>query len=169
MRAILACREIRVQRREELQRLYRLPAVQLTMNVPGAQKTDPLFDQAQAAGESELKKRCNTAGLKIVYSESRTGACGRESVFLLQAEADQLKRLCVRIEAEHKIGRVFDFDVFSPDGRAIDRVSLGVPQRKCFICNKPARECARQQTHSVDQLVEYLKASISGFFYRTDG
>lgn len=156
LRAILACREDRVQRREELQGEYGLPAVLLTMNIPGAEKNAPPYERAHIAGEREFLQCSLAAGLHVEQREIRRGACGREALFLLAAEPLQLKRICIRIEEQHPLGRIFDFDVYAEDGSVVDRWQLNIPQRRCFLCGEPARECARLRRHPAADLQRHL-------------
>lgn len=164
MWAILACRENRVRRRRQLQQEYGLPAIQLTMNIPGAEKNSPFYEKAHLAGEQEFLRRCAAAGLRVEREEVRRGACGREALFLLTAEPVQLKRLCIQIEEQHSLGRIFDFDVYAGDGSVVDRGRLNLPPRPCFLCGEPARECARLRRHSAADLQSYLFSLIEPYF-----
>lgn len=164
MRAILACRENRVRRREQLQQEYGLPAVLLSLNIPGADKDAPLYEKVHVAGEQEFLRRCAAAGLQVEREEARRGACGGESLFLIAAEPVQLKRLCIQIEAQHSLGRIFDFDVYAGDGSVVDRGQLSVAQRSCFLCDEPARVCARLGRHTAEDLQSYLSSLIKRYF-----
>ena len=164
MWAILACRENRVRRREQLQQEYRLPAVLLSLNIPGAEKDAQPYEKVHVAGEQEFLHRSAAAGLRVEREEVRRGACGREALFLLAAEPVQLKRLCIQIEDQHPLGRIFDFDVYAGDGSVVDRGQLSVAQRPCFLCGEPARECARLRRHSAADLQSYLFSLIESYF-----
>ncbi|MDY5959933.1 MAG: citrate lyase holo-[acyl-carrier protein] synthase, partial [Lactobacillus amylovorus] len=39
---------------------------------------------------------------------------------------------------------------------AISRRDLGPSPRKCFICDRPAKECARSRRHSVAEMQDYI-------------
>jgi len=41
---------------------------------------------------------------------------------------------------------------------------LDLPQRRCFLCDAPARECARLQRHSVEELRGFIDAAVIRFF-----
>ncbi len=170
--AILACRDERARRREELQREQRLPAVVFTLNIPGADKVSPLYEKAHRTGELEFQQQCSGAGIEIVQQSVWSGACGREALFLpddqhrgpCQSAAELVKRICVSIESQHPLGRIFDFDVYSPEGTAVDRQKLELPQRRCFLCDAPARECARLQRHPTETLRAFIDATINRYF-----
>lgn len=170
--AILACREERVRRRSELQQEHGLPAVVFTLNIPGTDKASPLYEKAHRAGEREFRQRCSGAGIEIVQQSIWSGACGREALFLpddqhwgpCQSAGELVKRICVSIESQHPLGRIFDFDVYSADGTAVDRQMLELPQRRCFLCAAPARECARLQRHPTKTLRAFIDATIKRYF-----
>ncbi|MFW6209549.1 MAG: citrate lyase holo-[acyl-carrier protein] synthase, partial [Spirochaetota bacterium] len=169
--AILACREERARRRADLQQEYGLPAVVFTLNIPGADKASPLYEQAHLTGEREFLRQCSEVGVEVLQRKVWSGACGREALFLMGAEqrgpcasaAELIKRLCVGIETQHTLGRIFDFDVYSADGSVLDRKTLELPQRSCFLCDAPARECARMQRHSVEELRGFIDETVIRF------
>jgi len=178
MRAILACRENRVRRREQLQQEYGLPAVLLSLNIPGADKDAQLYEKVHVAGEQEFLHRSEAAGLRVERKEIRCAACGREALFLIgpgsaaisevkndsETIALRLKRLCIQIEGQHSLGRIFDFDVYAGDGSVVDRGQLSVAQRSCFLCDEPARVCARLGRHTAEDLQNYLSSLINRYF-----
>ena len=84
--SILACREERARRRTELQQEYSLPAVMLTLNIPGADKTSPLYEKAHLTGEQEFLQQCSEVGIDVVQRTAWSGACGREALFLMGEE-----------------------------------------------------------------------------------
>jgi len=176
--AILACRENRVRLREQLQREYGLPAVLLSMNIPGAEKNAPPYEKAHLAGEQEFLYRSEAAGLRVERKEIRRAACGREALFLIglgtaalsevkndsETIALRLKRLCIQIEKQHPLGRIFDFDVYRSGGSAVGRAELQLSQRRCFLCDEPARVCARLGRHTAEDLQSYLFSLINRYF-----
>ena len=65
-----------------------------------------------------------------------------------------MKKITTAIEDGSDLGRLFDMDILRPDGAKVDRKELDLPVRKCLICGKPAKECGRSRTHSVEELQE---------------
>ena len=63
-----------------------------------------------------------------------------------------IKQWCVEIEEATPAGRLLDLDVFTRDGRQVDRASLGLPPRRCLVCNEPAVDCMRARRHDSDDL-----------------
>lgn len=66
--------------------------------------------------------------------------------------ASFIKKLTVQIEETHPFGRLYDIDVYGMDGKGISRQELGLPVRKCLICDKDAKICGRSRSHSVEEL-----------------
>lgn len=87
-------------------------------------------------------------------------ALGPFSVWSVPGDPVSVKRVCAGIESASRRARLIDLDVYSPAGKAVDRVSLGLPQRECLACGRPARECARRLRHSVELLAWKARALL---------
>lgn len=63
------------------------------------------------------------------------------------------------IEAEQQfaVGRLWDFDVFTAQGQLLSRQQLGVTERRCLVCDQPAKVCARQRTHSLSEILNQIE------------
>ncbi len=80
-------------------------------------------------------------------------------------EPSFLKETAVFLEEKEALGRLIDIDVYTED-KAFRRITM----RKCLVCNKPAHECIRNQSHSkkeifkiIDHIIENaLDKTISG-------
>lgn len=134
---------------------------QIAANVPGWPKRLP---NDEAAAEKVLK------ALKAEYPEAplktETLANGAGHCFLLQyaggkKEAEALKRAAVRLEQALPFGRIFDIDVITQDG-AISRRDLGLKPRRCYICGREAKICARERAHSIGELRDFAVKLMGG-------
>ena len=45
----------------------------------------------------------------------------------------------------------------------LGREELGLEPRKCLLCDRPARECMRARTHSVDELLEKIQTLVKSY------
>ena len=63
-----------------------------------------------------------------------------------------VKRAAVALEDSHPLGRLFDLDVIGPDG-PLSRTEIGAPERRCLLCDRPARLCMRGHRHSYQELL----------------
>lgn len=148
-----ARREARArEQREELSRGGdRRCVVCICMNIAGPRKRGGLIDAAFLDAVRcfflKLSKRHSTAqyGAELRFINENTGI---EALISLDADAAELKRICVEIEEEHQAGRLFDIDVIAKNGAKLGRSE----PRKCLICSENASVCARSRAHSVQEL-----------------
>ncbi|MFC6604239.1 citrate lyase holo-[acyl-carrier protein] synthase [Ectobacillus funiculus] len=68
--------------------------------------------------------------------------------------------MAVFIEEKNKVGRLFDFDVFTNKMEQISRSQLGLNERMCLVCNDSAKVCGRSRKHSTEELLEKLYGLI---------
>ena len=45
----------------------------------------------------------------------------------------------------------------------IGREELGLGPRKCLLCDRPARECMRARTHSIEELLENIQTLVNSY------
>ena len=145
---MLDARERRAQRQREVLDAYRLPLISFTMNIAGPVKNGPEIRQGFRIGTRLLLEQLRRVRAPIVFSEEVDEVTGCELRCAVRAKAEEIKRLTCEIEEKSRLGRLFDMDVLLPDGSQLQRE---IP-RKCLICGKPAKECARSRTHTVEEL-----------------
>lgn len=148
---VLAHRDKRVQlQKETLEKNKNV--ITVSLNIPGPIKNnDSLMKLAQTAND-EVQKRlpllkkegtlCDSAGCDFFYATS--------------LPASTVKEKLIQIEEEHPLGRLFDLDVQfkDQDGNltSISRQDLGFPARRCLICGREAKYCARSRQHDTTEL-----------------
>ena len=145
---ILEAREQRVLRQQELLAESSLPLVCFTLNIPGPEKDGPLIRKGFRLGLWFLRK---ALGGRILHEESRLTAAGWEAFLRVDLEAAELKRITAHLEDRIPGGRIFDMDVLTPAGKT-GRRELGLPERKCLLCEKPAVICGRSRAHALTEL-----------------
>ena len=89
-----------------------------------------------------------------LFSEEVHEITGNEAHYVVDADPLEVKKITTAIEDGSDLGRLFDMDILRPDGAKVDRKELDLPVRQCLICGKPAKECGRSRTHSVEELQE---------------
>lgn len=77
---------------------------------------------------------------------------GDDNVGGVDPAALTLKRLTVGIEESHRLGRLFDIDVFIHTPTPLGRTALGLAARRCLVCDRPAHECVRSRRHRLPEL-----------------
>lgn len=158
---MLDARERRVCRQQRLLERYQRPLICFTMNIAGPVKNSPLIRRGFLLGKQLLQARIRAENLRQLHDEEHNEATGNEAYFVLDAAPLKLKRITADIEDGSALGRLFDMDVLKPDGEKVDRAELGLSPRLCFLCEKPAKECARSRAHSVSELQEKTTQILS--------
>ncbi len=157
---LLAARDNRAARQRELLAAWpERTLLSLTVVLPGAVKRDERSLRVGEAGVAAVRET-----LQPLYEEIRDLGTGFEAFFIVAADSLAAKRCACRIEDTHPWGRLMDIDVLEADGesvRPISRTAVGLPERRCLLCGRPARECMRARTHSPEALQAALDAILS--------
>lgn len=160
-----------LQSRDERQALQRhllacnpgLTLLVATIIMPGPVKRNRYTQIAAQAAEQAIGVMFGAA---LVSHFSRDLVTGYEGWYLVKLPAREVKSHACDIEESHPLGRLFDFDVFRPDGKPISRVMLGLPERRCLLCDKEARLCMRSRKHSLPQLQAHIQSLIDAYVRR---
>ena len=165
---MLGARDRRAAAQSALAARYACPLISFTMNIAGPVKNSPLIRRGFDEGLRILKNQLRAAGLRLLYMEEIREFTGNEALLVSDASPEALKRVTSEIEDLDGLGRLFDMDVIRADGSKVDREELGFPTRTCLICGRPAKECARNRTHTVAELQERTHAILADAVRRTD-
>ena len=141
-------REARAALQKRLLRQLGVPVISFTMNIAGPYKYSPAIETCFNVGIDELKKSLLGFNLRPVHEEYHIDHTGCEGFFAVKGAAKLIKAVAVKLEDRFGFGRLFDIDVIDKDGTKLERAKA----RKCLVCDRPARECARNRTHSVEEL-----------------
>ncbi len=164
---ILAAREHRMLRlRQALLDYPDAYLVSIKLNIPGPEKVSALTPQLLRVATACLEQRLNLAGIDIVHSEQQTTAAGEEALYVLAPESEaedpfhrrlrqKIKLLLVEIEDSDPLGRLFDLDLWQGNSQ-VKRSELGLPPRRCLLCEEAAVICAREQRHSLSELKQSI-------------
>ena len=92
-------------------------------------------------------------------SHQLSGADGPMFIYLTDKKLN-VKDEMIKVEEEEMLGRFVDIDVFN-DSVSFNRSVL----RKCYLCNNPAYVCARNKTHKLEEITEYIRKNIEKVIY----
>lgn len=145
---MLEARERRAVRQRALLEQYQLPLVSFSMNIAGPVKNSPSIRRGFHVGRGLLIEQLTRVKASIVFSDEIDQDTGCEGLYVVDLEPETLKEITCDIEDYSDLGCLFDFDVLTPNGIKLERAE----PRRCLICGKPAKECARSRTHSVEEL-----------------
>ncbi len=122
--------------------------IDLKLNIPGPIKNNLalnfLFNQGRARwlqGEPALH-------LVVEWN----CPSGNEALYWTTQEAVAAKQCAIAFEERDTLGRLFDIDVLKAPDTHLSRQDLQLPSRRCLICPRPAKQCARSRQHSIKEL-----------------
>lgn len=130
--------------------------VAVKLNIPGPIKNNKYIQKIFSIGLDELNK--------TIQYEYLSRNCGPEAFFISELSIIDAKKEMIKFEEESTFGRLFDVDVMSNvnEDRQYSRIQFGFSERKCFVCRRNAKECARSQRHSKKELSE----AINDYYYK---
>lgn len=149
---VLDNRERRVMRQRQLLEQYQKTLICFTMNIPGPMKYNEWIHAGHQLGKQQLLDMLQAARVPVIHQEEHIAVTGCESFLLVDAPADTVKKLTVQLEDSCDLGRLYDMDVISARGEKQSRERMGLPGRKCLICEQPASVCGPVRAHSAAQL-----------------
>lgn len=162
---ILDAREVRSDNQKDIFNQYTSGSLlSITMNIPGNIKTSSVLQSVFDQFIAETKKKFKN--IEIKYFKSSHLSTGSEGYLFINIDPLRLKKMMVEIEENHPLGRVFDLDVLVFESgiiRDIKRQEVGVTSRKCYICNRPAKECARSKKHTIEEMQEYIAGLVQAY------
>ena len=130
----------------------------LTVQLPGAEKRSALSLEIASAAVAAVR-----GGFSPIFEQLLDLETGYEGYFIVPLSPADAKRRAVALEEEHPLGRLFDLDVIVPDGggvRPLSRGELGYGERRCLVCDKPARYCIRARSHEVAELLQVIEEMV---------
>lgn len=138
----------------------------MTMVIPGQIKSSTLLNRAFNVIQKEVLNQLDKN--QIIQQLKREENTGLEFYILSTLSPYQMKEKMIAIEENHPLGRLFDLDILKLNKQnqieGISRTQLGFPVRRCFICNKPAKECGRSQHHTIEELQNEISYQITDYF-----
>ena len=67
------------------------------------------------------------------------------------------------LQLSQNFGRLMDIDVIGPGRSPVSREEMGLPPRKCLLCNHPARYCMRARNHSTEELLIKIRQMVAEY------
>ncbi len=167
--------ENRESRRRRIDRLLadrpETTVVCFKLNIPGPVKNNQwlrkLFREGLGAIEEALDLGIKPPVVREIFPDLPTGP---EAFLVLDRDTGGVKRDMVALEDHEVFGRFYDIDVEGGPGSirpgVVSREDLGLPERKCFLCDRPAKVCASSRAHAVEDMVQFIEESLAkeGFF-----
>jgi len=148
MSLILEAREKRAKHIEELMKEFKYKTIIiLKSNVPGADKNPTKLKFICNLYDSLIHKEFK---LKITTKAKVGSADGNYVYYVVEEEGNIVKEKTILIEEANVLGKLVDIDVYNEI--SITRSDLKCEMRKCLICDNYSHICARNQTHTQEEL-----------------
>jgi holo-ACP synthase/triphosphoribosyl-dephospho-CoA synthase len=159
-------REARAAYQRELQAETSLPLISFTLNIPGPCKNYPLVRRCFGEGKFLIERvlKENSIPIQRTLENSEDAPTGPEILYALSGNPRELKMLMIPLEETHPLGRLFDIDILDRDGRILEGRELRGRERACLICGGPVRRCARERTHSAEDLSRRAFEIMDAYF-----
>ena len=119
----------------------------LTLRMSASLRTSGRFSSSALSMHASFAELLREKGIGIPREEFRTGGDGPESYLSVSLDPLELKRLAVAWESTHPLGDLADLDVMDASARPITRADLGLPPRKCLLCENEAAVCSAGRRH----------------------
>jgi holo-ACP synthase/triphosphoribosyl-dephospho-CoA synthase len=152
---VLLSREVRAQFQEQLIEQWNLPLIVIKANVPGSNKYDPYSLYAVTRIANEILSM-----VPSVFTTRQHTAEGCIVFVVCPQDANEVKRRMLTIEESHPLGRILDIDVLNEKGILLSRRDFGYTTRSCYLCELPAYECTRNQTHSIKDIKSHIERVV---------
>lgn len=161
---MLEARENRVRVQKMLINQYGCPIISFTMNIPGPVKNSPLIKRGFGEGLCRIQLALQQAGLTVLGTSQIDEPTGPEAMYVVEGSATEVKALCMELEEQDSLGRLFDMDVIAPDGTKLGRSV----ERACIVCGQHGRGCASRRVHSLGDLRQATQAILKEHFRQSD-
>lgn len=157
---MLMARDHRVMMQKEFIDTFGDPVVCFMLNIPGPHKVGEDFKWAFDIGVERIKAKLENQGITISKSKTEEAVTGYIFYASTHGDAIEIKKAMCEIEEADRMGRIFDIDVLRTDGSKVSREEFGMGPRKCLMCELEAHLCARNRTHTIEEMVEEIHEII---------
>ncbi len=126
--------------------------IEVSLNIPGEKKDSPLLRAVHLELLNRLLPLTESSLVFLEYAPD-----GPFALLRCEKDAEEIKAVTADLEDGTPIGRLYDIDVFPPNGIKLSR-SAGA--RSCFLCREPAVVCAREERHTKEKIAENISQRI---------
>lgn len=159
---MLAARDQRVAFQQELTAAHPKSSIAaIKLNIPGPIKNNDALRRLFLAGVQRFEDQLTDYTLAADWNHP----AGNERFLILPLDFATSKRAAVAFEEQDSLGRLYDIDILQTGSqRAMSRTDLGLPKRRCLLCGRDAKDCARSRRHSVADLQAKITAMYDAEF-----
>ncbi|ABX27326.1 putative apo-citrate lyase [Lactobacillus helveticus DPC 4571] len=164
---VLAGKDYRVALQQAIFKKYPdATLVDINLNIPGPIKNNRYLIKLFDYGIKQLEEIWQNKGYDYKLVKALNNDAGCENFYVLRESSKVVKLSTILFEENNKIGRLFDADVLIKGKTALSRQELEYSSRRCYLCNRPAKECARSRRHSVEEMQRYISSLYAKYVNR---
>ncbi|MCD6525550.1 MAG: citrate lyase holo-[acyl-carrier protein] synthase [Desulfuromonas sp.] len=130
----------------------------LSLNYPGPQKLPTGCGALMAWAQEQIE-----TGLGAMAVVQSCDAAGMYSLFVCDRDSVGCKHYGVETESAFAAARLLDIDVYGRWCGQLDRKKLGLPPRRCLLCDQAAVDCIRKGQHDQDAVVRAAQRYLHSF------
>lgn len=151
---MLAARDQRVAYQQQLMTTHPQATIAaIKLNIPGPIKNNDALRRLFLAGVQRFEAELPTYTVAADWNHP----AGNERFLILTTDFATSKRMAVAFEEQDPLGRLYDIDILQAGSqRVLSRTDLGLPKRRCLLCRREAKDCARSRRHSVAELQQKI-------------
>lgn len=127
-------------------------------NYPGPKKENIYSSYSVISAFRYMKKKIDIADIFFELDDE-----GFIAIFSFEKDAGEVKKIAIDYEKKSPLGPLVDIDIYGKDGKEISRQDLNLPQRTCFLCQAPAKECSRSRKHKQDQIENFYIETVLAY------
>ena len=128
----------------------------LSLNLPGPKKSPPGSATLFAWALQEIADHFP----ETILHEQGQDVLGHYAILLIDHAPRSVKQAAIALETRHAAARLIDLDVYTTDGSQLGRRELGLPPRRCLLCEQAAVDCIRRQGHDRNALIAKAQALL---------
>ena len=162
---MMAAREARAFRQQELIRKYEKNVICFTLNIAGPVKNSDLIQKTFEEGVTCIFNQLRVRGIAVLFFEKIHEATGNEAFIVVDCDNIEIKCIMSEIEDTHPLGRLFDIDVLAHDGIKMERGVVGLSERRCLICGGPVHRCSSRRVHPAEELQKKTFQMMEKYFF----
>lgn len=161
---LLASRENRWAKQQTLLQENPLATlVCLTVIMPGSVKRN---SQSLIVARAAVEAVRTAFGERLLQMEELDLETGYEAYLLVSLSIPEAKTIACDVEEQHPLGRLFDVDVIQKDGAPASRKTIGRVPRRCLLCDRDARYCMRDHSHTQEEIHKRIDQLIADYVQR---
>lgn len=150
--------------RDLLEKYPQYALLSLTMNIPGEVKISPAIEQIF---KTFIKYMNNVLSYDRLFEKEVYLKTGCEYYCVVDCNVIALKKALIDIEMAHPLGRLMDCDVVTKHDDTLtpmSRTELGLPTRKCYVCDNDAKVCGRSRKHTIEEMQQCIAHIIQVYY-----